>query len=265
MCTIVTAFFDINRNTKGDGRTIEEYKIWIKNTLELNCNLFIVTEPKFENFIRTNRPDILLSKTYINIINLTDSYYYKYYNEINQIINSTNYKQIIQNPDRIECILPEYNIIQYSKFYYLQLAIKLNPFNTKYFMWADIGISRFFLDVDINQEYPTTKGLQILDQSNNKLIIQNRADIHTFNIDNNFIWRSDNLLIGTMFGGTAEIINIIAELIENLFINLIYNYKCVNNEQIALALVYINNKDLFYLINNNTNYHLILFKLLSHI
>jgi hypothetical protein len=31
--TIVTAFFDIGRNTRGDGRTIDEYLQWIKRTL----------------------------------------------------------------------------------------------------------------------------------------------------------------------------------------------------------------------------------------
>ena len=50
--TIATAFFDINRHTKGDGRTIEEYLDWIKKTLELNCNLFIITEEKFRSFLK---------------------------------------------------------------------------------------------------------------------------------------------------------------------------------------------------------------------
>ena len=44
--TLVTAFFDINRADRGDGRTIDEYKEWLKKTLQLNCNLFIVTEEK---------------------------------------------------------------------------------------------------------------------------------------------------------------------------------------------------------------------------
>lgn len=42
--TLVTAFFDINREKNGDGRKIEEYLEWIKKTLQLNCNLFIITE-----------------------------------------------------------------------------------------------------------------------------------------------------------------------------------------------------------------------------
>ena len=39
--TIVTAFFDINREKNGDGRKLNDYLEWIKTTLQLNCNLFI--------------------------------------------------------------------------------------------------------------------------------------------------------------------------------------------------------------------------------
>lgn len=46
-CTFVTAFFDIQRDKKGDGRSIDEYLEWIKKTLQLNANLYIVTEKKF--------------------------------------------------------------------------------------------------------------------------------------------------------------------------------------------------------------------------
>lgn len=34
--TIVTAFFDIQRDIKGDGRKIDEYLQWIQKTLQLN-------------------------------------------------------------------------------------------------------------------------------------------------------------------------------------------------------------------------------------
>ena len=54
--TFVTAFFDIQRSERGDGRTIEEYLVWIQKTLQLNCNLYVFTESKFENFFRENRP-----------------------------------------------------------------------------------------------------------------------------------------------------------------------------------------------------------------
>jgi hypothetical protein len=41
--------------------------------------------------------------------------------------------------------MPEYNLIQYSKFGWLEEAIQENPFDTSSFFWIDMGISRFFL------------------------------------------------------------------------------------------------------------------------
>lgn len=263
MCTIVSAFFDINRDKNGDGRSIEEYKEWIKLTLQLNCNLFIITEEKFKDFFLTYRPKSLMSKTHIHIIDFKESFYYKYYNNIKQILESDYYKNKIKDPNRVECKMPEYNIIQYSKFYYLKVAIELNIFKTDYFLWADAGISRFFLDVNLNIEYPSKNGLSVLKSNHDKFIIQNRFDIDYYNIDDSFIWKSDNLLYGTMFGGTSYIINIISELINNIFINQMLANNNVNNEQLALALVYNSNKHLFNLVNNCTYNHLILFKYLA--
>jgi hypothetical protein len=258
--TIVTAFFDINRSTKGDGRTIEEYKEWIIKTLQLNCNLFIITEEKFKHFFILHRPTNY--NTIIKIIEFKDSYFYKYYNDINRILNDNNYKNKISYPNRVECVLPEYNILQYSKFHYLQMAINDNPFNSNYFFWLDAGGSRFFLDVDITKPYPSENTIIFL-KNNDKFIIENRSDIYNYVIDDNFIWKADNLLIGGLFGGSISIINKMFNLIENIFLNEMINKNNINNEQLALALIYNDNPQLFYLINSSPYYSLFIFKILS--
>jgi hypothetical protein len=216
MTTIVTAFFDIGRDKKGDGRTISEYLEWIKKTLELNCNLFIVTEEKFSVFFEENRPKEY--STVIKVIDFKDSYYYRFYDRIKEILESKEYKIKIKDGDRVECKLPEYNIVQYSKFHYLQMAIDENPFNSDFFLWADAGISRFFLDVDLNQKYPSNNGQLILEQTKNRFIIQKRNDLYSYPLNDDFVWKSDNLLSGGMFGGSAFIVKRIGELVEKVFI-----------------------------------------------
>ena len=253
--TLVTCFFDINRHKKGDGRTIDEYQEWIKKTLQLNCNLYIITEAKFYDFFnsmecRPNRK--------IKVIEFKDLHYYKYYDTIKHIIESEDYKKRIADPNRVECILPEYNIIQYSKFHCLQMAIEENPFQSNYFFWIDAGISRFFLDVDISKPYPTN--IEVLKKD--KFIIQNRNDLHKYVIDENFIWKADNLLCGTMFGGNSKIIQQVSKLVEETFVNML-NQNNTNNEQLALAIVWKETPHLFHLLNNVYNCHLCMFKLLS--
>ena len=150
--TFVTAFFDIQRDKKGDGRSIDEYLEWIKKTLQLNANLYIVTESKFVNFMKENRPSGYA--THIIEDTLENACYYKYLPVMKQIMESREYKSRIEYPDRVECKLPEYNIIQYSKFGWLERAIIENPFNSKAFFWMDIGISRFFGNIPLQLPYP---------------------------------------------------------------------------------------------------------------
>jgi hypothetical protein len=259
--TIVTAFFDINREGRGDGRKISEYKEWIQKTLQLNCNLYVVTEEKFKDFFIENRP-----KQYpmeIKVMDFKDSYYYRYYDKMKEILENDYYKNKIKDPKRVECVLPEYNIIQYSKFHYLKLAIQDNPFKSDYFFWMDAGTSRFFLDVDISKPYPSENVTTYLNNNPNKFIIQKRQDLEYFPIDDNFIWKADNLLYGTMFGGDVTVINKISEYVEDILTNTMFSNMNVNNEQLALAIVWKTHNELFFLTNNSPHSHLILFKLLS--
>ena len=246
--TIVTAFFDIHRDTKGDGRTVGEYMQWIEKTLQLNCNLFIVTEAKFVPFMKAKRPNYA---TYILEDTLENASYYKYLPRMREILESDAYKQRIACPQRVECVLPEYNVIQYSKFGWLEEAMRVNPFHTDHFFWMDAGISRFFLDVDVSLPYPRMI-------PSDKFIIQKRFDLETFSMD---IWKADNVLKGTMFGGHKESVLAISTKVEEMFQSMLLQEN-VNNEQIALAMVYHANKDLFFIVDDS-NVHLQLFKYLS--
>jgi hypothetical protein len=263
MTTLVTAFFDINRDTRGDGRTIDEYLKWIQKTLQLNCNLFIITEAKFQHFFEENRPIQYKLQTVIKIIDFRESHYYKYYDKINRIIQSPEYLSKVKHPDRVECKLAEYNVIQYSKFHYLQMAIHQNPFQTDHFLWIDAGISRFFMDVDLSKRYPSPNGQQILDNIAGQFIIQKRHDLFSYPLTDDFVWDSANLVSGGMFGGTSEVVRKMARLVEQVFIDKMISLNAVNNEQLAIALVWKDNKEMFCLTDNYFNFHLSLFKYLG--
>jgi hypothetical protein len=251
--TIVTAFFDINRETQGDGRKQCDYLEWIKKTLKLNCNLFIVTEAKYIDFMKQHRPEEYQTKTIYELDKLENAMYYKYLPRMSEICNSIEYKTRIMHLDRVECKLPEYNVIQYSKFGWLLDAISENPFDSKYFFWMDIGISRFFENMDLSREYPNLQSLEMLLEKGNSdsFIIQKRHDLEGFQIDDNFIWRSDNLMKGGMFGGTPNCIRKISENIEKIFKNVMLEKNNVNNEQLAITLLYKEYPEWFNLVDDN--------------
>lgn len=241
--TIITAFFDIDRETKGDGRKLTEYFEWIKKTLQLNCNLYIVTEKKFVDFIKAHRP--LGYSTFIKEDVLSNASYYKYLTKMRNIMESNEYKQKIKHPNRVECILPEYNIIQYSKFGWLEEAINTNIFNSEYFFWMDAGISRFFYGMNLENKYPS-KTVSLPD---NKFIAQGRRDIYGYIFDENFIWKSDNLVYGGMFGGHYTILLEISKKVMDIFETELLKNNCVNNEQLVLGLLWKIEPTLFNLIS----------------
>ena len=107
--------------------------------------------------------------------------------------------------------------------------------------------------MDLSVEYPRTHIIQklLLPECKDKFIIQQRYDLQRFPIDNNFIWRSDNLVKGGIFGGSIQVINNISEKLEKVFNDIMLGNNCVNNEQLGLAIVWDNNKDLFHLIPDN--------------
>ena len=259
--TIATAFFDINREKNGDGRSIAEYLQWINQTLQLNCNLYVVTEEKFRDFFINHRPKHL--PMHLKIIKFEESHYYQYYDRIQQILTSSEYKSRVMHPKRVECVLPEYNIIQYSKFHYLKMAIEENPFGSSSFFWMDAGISRFFLDVDIRQPYPSKSVHDFFLANPNKFIIQKRHDLETYLLNDSFVWNSANLLSGGMFGGGKDIVLKMGEKVEDVFVTKMLQQNNVNNEQLALALVWKECPDLFITPGNVFGGHFSLFKLLA--
>lgn len=252
----MTAFFDINREQNGDGRKLAEYMEWMKKTLQINCHIYIVTEKKFIPFILQHRP--LNYPMVIKEQTLQDCKYYKYYEQMSRVLKSDEYKSKIQHPTRVECILPEYNLIQYSKLGWLEDAIEEDPFHTHSFFWVDMGISRFFLDVDISKPYP---GECV--HTTDRFIIQQRHDLLHYPIDEEFAWKSDNLLKGTMFGGDKEVVRNVSKELEHVFKTQMIDKGIVNNEQVGLALVWKQHPEWFHLVDDYPGVHLILFKLLS--
>tara|TARA_R110000823_G_C15949506_1_gene501467 strand:+ start:3719 stop:4543 length:825 start_codon:yes stop_codon:yes gene_type:complete len=229
---ITTALFDIKRDIKGDGRTIKEYLTWFEQTLKIKCDMTIFTEKKFEEFILKHRAPIK-NKTQIVIQNLQELPFYKNYKKISEITKSPRYLRKIRHPRRVECVLPEYNLIQYSKFGWLKKTAENNK-NHDYFFWMDVGCSRFFLDTDLTKQWPDTKLLNkdkfLIQRNTNWLKMWDNLDI------TRYIWDSNAMMCGGLFGGGREIVYKMEELIEKICQNIFFPNHCFNNEQFAIVI-----------------------------
>jgi len=126
--TIVTAMIKIEKN-KYNSNYIE----WISNLLlNLNKNLIIFISKEYYDIIKHLRNNFQ-SKTLIIIIDIKELYMYKYLNYLNYDL-----KRDHENNFHNTSLYMIWN----EKFKFLEKAISLNPFNTSYFAWCDIGYVR---------------------------------------------------------------------------------------------------------------------------
>lgn len=258
MTTIITALFDINREYNGDGRSIDQYLLWFKDTLKLNAPMVIYTEDKFVSFINENRDE---SNTIVIIQKLEEIPYFKYNSRIDEVIKSDVYKSKIRDPNRVECVLSLYNVIQYSKFGWMCDVIENGYLESDYYFWMDAGCSRFFNGVDSNKIWPD----KYISLDIKKLNIQGNYNTNTYNYigEESYIWDSNCLLVGTLFGGGSKIITKISKLVEELFVSNL-NLGKVNNEQILLAILMKKYPELFNIYIELNGNHLPFFKKISH-
>jgi hypothetical protein len=256
---IVTALFDIGRHDLGDGRTIEEYLKWFDVTLKIKCPMIVYTEEKFKKFV-TDRRDP--SNTEIIIQKLEETPAYRYLNDIERIIHDPVYLSKINDPSRIECKLGLYNVIQYSKFGWLKKSSE-NGRESDFYFWMDAGCSRFFEDFDLNSSWPNHSNM-IYD----KLMIQGNANTERLYLlldAESYKWDSNCILVGTLFGGSRKIIYTMYDLIIDVLEKDMIMCNTVNNEQIALGMIFKKFPDLFSVYIKPNSGHLPIFKKLAEL
>lgn len=140
--TIVTALYDIGRdNWDNFTMSYHTYLMWMKNTLYIDVNMVIYTEEKFKKDIITFRREVdpKLDKTIIVIEPLETTFgYKKFFGPLNTLMSTENFKSKIQF-DVPEMTKPLYNVIMFSKLFYILDSHKRNLFNTDIFVWMDAG------------------------------------------------------------------------------------------------------------------------------
>lgn len=143
-CTFVTALFNINREIY-DGRTVDDYKVWLKKTLQLEEPIVIFCDSAIEDLeqmVRECRKSID-SPTIIVDSFLEDIPCFWMLEKATEILS--NEKSFVRKyPSDICNRNPLYICIQYSKFEWMLSSSRMITWETDFFAWIDAGISRFY-------------------------------------------------------------------------------------------------------------------------
>jgi hypothetical protein len=257
--TIITALYDIDRGTKGDGRTFEEYLTWFEGTLKVKSPMVIFVDQSLKEFVEENRKNL---PTKIITEPLEDIPYYHLNDKIQEVLDNDDYKNKISAPNRVECKMSLYNVVIFSKFSWVKRVIEDNPFDSEYFMWMDAGLSRFFVphDVDVNKPYPSNNAMEALIDTKDSVLIQVQTSFYPdlvnkeeYSLED--MWDERSFVMAGMWGGGSESLSKFCDLIDDVLVNKMLKNNLINNEQIAMAYVYKNNDDMFSVFENKAHLH----------
>ena len=232
ICTVVTAFYPIpSKISKNIDVSQRQYFAWTTNLFKIKAPIILFTEhhlnDKFIN-IRQGRP--------MYIVN------YKF----EDLISWSKYKSVWIENHKIDhehdIHSPELYAIWAQKSVFVRDAINLNYFNTKYFMWTDIGCFRNTDHMGKLLNFP------IVDHfTPNKILFSSINELpSTCDAPNGIRYvESKNItLVGTLWGGDKQAclnwhgayFAMLDKFIEhNLF---------VGKDQVIMLSTLLNNKDL---------------------
>lgn len=137
--TVVTGLWDIDR----PGRSFDTYIDQFKNVLDIDCNLFIHIQKKYEHIVWENKHRNK-DNTFVKIYELEDikELFGCFWDKVQFIRQNPNwYNQSVWLPGSPQAVLEYYNPIVMSKYSMLHNASVWNPFTTDYFIWLDAGIT----------------------------------------------------------------------------------------------------------------------------
>lgn len=226
--TVVTCYYMIKSK-----HNYKEYKKWILNFfLTFNGNIVIFTNNETKKYL-DNIINYPCEKINYIIQELEDTEICKKYNG-DFWVNQYN----LDNPKRHGNRTKENYIIWNSKFNFLKKTIEINPFNSKKFVWNDIGSLR--------------EKLKILSYPNYEKISSDKLDIVCLKIPpEKKYFRDEVNFSGSIFGGTKEIIMELCEKYYKIFEEYSSKNLFIGCDQQLISTLYIRNKKNFNLVHSN--------------
>ena len=242
--TIVTSFYNIRKKEKNElnTRTITKYLELASNfILKLPYPLIIYVDNDDDdiiNFINENRNDYK-KLTILRKINIEDTKYYKYYERLKQIQSEYKIYNLDEKKDT-----PLYITLTNNKFFFLESAVKMNPFESSHFIWMDFGINHCARNCEKIHEWI----LQVPDKIKQLCI---NPFIENCNYKEFFTNIYHHLASG-VFSGSAENIIKYCELFE-IKTKEIYNEGWYQLEEAVMTIIERDNPNLFDLYYGDYN------------
>lgn len=146
----------------------------------------------------------------------------------------------------------------------MNMAAEANPFQSIMFFWLGSSSSEYLDNMVLSSQFPSQKGINLV-KSQKKILFTQDNNLYKYKIDDTLIWKSDKLFYNGICGGDTEVLQIISEKMENIFVEDMLNNNNVNDESVALALLWNKSQynQLLFALCNHPTHHMFLMKILS--
>lgn len=157
---IVTALYDIGRSTWDKfSASYHTYLHWGEAVLSIDSPIVVFTEEKFFKpiFEIRRKYDRNMDRTKIIVQPLHDSKSFKlYYEKIDEIMRSNEFKEIVQFPDVPEMCKPLYTSLIFNKLSWMSEVYNHQYIENDIVIWKDFGVYRDDVSKYANVKWPDT-------------------------------------------------------------------------------------------------------------
>lgn len=232
MTTIVTAYFQL-KTAKASHNT---YVKWMQNMLAINNPMVIFCDSQSMPLIQSMRN---ANNTIIIETKFNDFYSFKYSRAFAEHYAMDKEKNVGHNMFLY--------MIWNEKSHFLKRAIELNPFNSEYFLWVDIGCFRVPNTQYIN--WPNPAKIATLNKSKVLMLSINPFTEQELNSIELPSFQHSNRIGGCIFGGYKDALLIWHDKYYKMLEHFISIGRFIGKDQSIMNSVYLLNKDLVDLVN----------------
>ena len=239
--TIVTGYFQLNKSKAPH----EKYREWMSNMLCIQNPMVIFCDAQTYHTIVELR-EKNMDKTKIIITSFSEFYCYKYLKQF------TEHLLLDSEVNRGHSI--ELYMIWSEKSNFLKRAIELNPFDSDFFLWTDIGC---FRKPNVNfLQWPSVEKVNALPRD--KVLLLDvypftQQELNVYDIKDLPSFQFTNRIGAPIFGGFRDTLLIWHKKYYEMLEHFISIDRFIGKDQSIMNSVYLVHRPLCFLVNWDSN------------
>ncbi|XP_076449513.1 protein HtrL-like [Babylonia areolata] len=246
--TVVTAMLDIGRGHwahSSQTRSYNTYLLYMQRVLRLDVNLVVFVDSQALPFVQWMRRG-RAGHTHVVELTLKDLPYYSHRDRIQTIMGSEEYRrdnELVQK-GLCESQVPEYDIVQWSKLYFLNETITRDPFHNELFVWLDGGYGH---GEDIHPADGVWRPKNLFEFAE-KVTLMEREPVEKYRpVADSLHKRSVNVVAGGFIAGGGKALQRLYRLQQELIARWMVE-GIVDDDQTTYMQIYFQHPDLFRLV-----------------